>query len=393
MNKKIKIFLKKASLIDIFFILFFIIFLYIPISHINKSQFSIFEKRKLASKPQVIINNKINYNFGKDFDKWFNDRFFLRFQLLQLNTLIKFLLNKCLIFEQTVYIKKHNFFYASGDFGLYPDAKYQEIEKELYVNNLNKLNEYYIKNNIKLYLLIAPRRIDFFNYKIPYNTRIINEYGNKIITLLKEKTNVNIIYPIQEMQKENEYNLMYYKTDHHWTKKGAYIGYRELMKEIKKDFPNVTILQEDNLIKYYDNNVSESLNQTQHLGQSYINLALPLFLNKKILDTQYLYYKNPQNNFLKMYNYKYTTIYNDKIDNEFYYEKGLNKKVILIGNSFVGNLLEFLPYSFKYTLHLDDNDRLMNFSIYKKAIEEFKPDIIIINTNTNCLHNLLRIYN
>lgn len=66
-------------------------------------------------------------------------------------------------------------------------------------------------------------------------------------------------------------------------------------------------------------------------------------------------------------------------DKYYYFPKGYDKKVLLIGDSFSGGLLKFLSYTFKYTLIYVDNNRKMHFYTYKDAIDDYKPDIIIIN--------------
>ena len=103
---------------------------------------------------------------------------------------------------------------------------------------------------------------------------------------------------------------------------------------------------------------------------------------KKILDTPYLYYKNPNKDKLRT-DIKFAPIpevgYTKKQDNLFYYPEGLDKKVMVIGNSFGANLVEFLPYSFKYTARYYDNHRYMYLETYEEVFKEYKPDILIIN--------------
>ena len=147
--------------------------------------------------------------------------------------------------------------------------------------------------------------------------------------------------------------------------------------------------------KYYDNRVSSLWNDNFNIGQTLEQFCIPKFYNKKILDTQYLYYKNPNKDKLQT-NVSLAPIpsegYDECQDNQFYYPDGTDKKVMIIGNSFAGNLCEFLPYSFKYVVKYHDNYRKMNFNIYKGIIETFKPDILILNFQTNYLSKLLKLY-
>ncbi|MBR3627865.1 MAG: hypothetical protein IKN42_03340, partial [Elusimicrobia bacterium] len=322
----------------------------------------------------------------------FNDRFGFRKNLIEINIFLKYFINSNFCyFKGKIYYKKGNCFYRNSSFGL--NVHYNNPEK--YAINLNKLQKYCDNNNIKLYLLVVPRKIEFFDYPIPDKRKHLPDNAETILSYLKQNTKTNIIYPKKEMIEANKETPVYFKTDHHWTKKGAYIGYLELMKQIKNDFPDVYILKEDSLEKYYDNRVSSLWNDNFNIGQTLEQFCIPKFYNKKILDTQYLYYKNPNKDKLQT-NVSLAPIpsegYDECQDNQFYYPDGTDKKVMIIGNSFAGNLCEFLPYSFKYVVKYHDNYRKMNFNIYKGIIETFKPDILILNFQTNYLSKLLKLY-
>ena len=69
------------SKIDIIFLTVFFIFLLIPISYINNEEISYAENRSLAKFYPIYTKQEgVNFNFGKQFDNWYNDRFNLRKQ-------------------------------------------------------------------------------------------------------------------------------------------------------------------------------------------------------------------------------------------------------------------------------------------------------------------------
>lgn len=81
--------IKHKSRIDIIFLTIFFIMLLIPFSHINKEDKSLSENRMLAKwKPLINQEGKLNYNFGKDFESWFNDRFNTREFLVSVKSII-----------------------------------------------------------------------------------------------------------------------------------------------------------------------------------------------------------------------------------------------------------------------------------------------------------------
>ena len=79
-------------------------------------------------------------------------------------------------------------------------------------------------------------------------------------------------------------------------------------------------------------------------------------------------------------------------DDDFYYPSANNLKALVIGNSFASGLVEFLPYSFKRTVRLFDNFRYLDMDIYEAIIEEYKPDIVVLNFQTAYLGTVLKMY-
>ncbi len=384
--------IKHESRIDIIFLCIFFIVLFIPILHINQKDKSLTENRLLASwKPLINKNGYLNYNFGKDFESWFNDRFNFRTEIINLNTLFRSSVNNIYSNDKAVLDNRYKLLSTQNFYGL-QRPKNCNFDKELfsYAKNVNQLQKYCDERNIKLYILIVPRKSDFFEHTVLNLTKNKEDKGDKVVEYLRQNTKVSIIYPKKEMLEANKITPVYFKTDHHWTKKGAYVGYYHLMQSIKKDFPDTPLLEEDSLEKYYDNRVSEHWNRTLHHGQTCDLIGLSSKYSKRLLDTQYLYYKNKNSIKLKREIPKLKCgIKTDNRDDLFYYPEGTNKKLMIIANSFARNLVEFIPYSFKHTLRFYDNDRHLDLNLYGPVIEEYKPDLLVINYHTALLTYLL----
>ncbi|MBR2526652.1 hypothetical protein IKE67_09330 [bacterium] len=382
--------IQKQSRIEIMFLIIFLIFLFIPMSHINQDEKAKGENRYLAKLKPFIENNQINYNFGKEFNEWFNDRFALRKELISVNSFLSCTLNQICETKTGKLYKQFNITTDVAYLGLTKE-RYNSGDEIVYAENLSKFNEYCNKNKIKLYILIVPRRADFFNYKFPDITTPESDKGEEIIEYIKQNTDVKIVFPKQAMLEANKQTPVFYKTDHHYSKKGAYVCYRELMKTVQKDFPNVKILEESTMTTYYDKRVKYWWNAEFTEGQGLMQLKLPKFINKKVLDTDFLYYKNPDES--KMQTGSFTPLKDlCGFDEEFYYPDGSNLRTMLIANSFGRNLVEFLPYSFKHTIRLYDNYRNLNFYTYEPLIKAYKPDIIIMNFSTVYMPKLTGMY-
>ena len=94
---------------EVIFLSIFFILLILPISSINQDEISIQENRTLERwRPILSDTGEINYNFGKDFDNWFNDRFFLRENIIKLNQKIKKMFSQNIYCENTRCYSKKN---------------------------------------------------------------------------------------------------------------------------------------------------------------------------------------------------------------------------------------------------------------------------------------------
>ena len=198
----------------------FFILLFIPMSCISKKEKSLVENRYLAKKPMLIVDKKFNLNFGKDFNDWFNDRFAARKIMINSNTSVKCILNrKSCQNGNIIYNKKYNLIYRDNFWGMELIEGDKKDILNTYVNNINRFKKYCDKENIKPYILIIPRQYNFFNIDISDVRKNSPDPAEKVIEHLKKNTNVKILYPKEEMAIANKTTPVFFKTDHHWTKR------------------------------------------------------------------------------------------------------------------------------------------------------------------------------
>ena len=360
---------KKYSLIDIVMIAVFFIFLFIPMLHISDETFSKQENRLLAPYSPFIKKGIINYNYGKMFDKWFNDRFLGRELLLAIHKHILLNTNKYYQTKDAGIYKNQWILNTSQLFSTISDDELQKI-----FVGVSAYQTFCNEHNIKCYIELVPRTLDFVRSE---QFRIIpkeeKDKAQIIADSILKKTNFSIVYPFNAMKEANKYDYVYFKTDHHWTDWGAFIGYKELMKAIKKDFPDLTILKENDYDIYYSNMVRAEFNRVFWEGHSC--KLLNLTVKDCPLDTDYKYYKHKREENLK--------VNIDDLDNkDFYASYAPNKqKVMIIGNSFTENISYFLASSFENVLkrrctNMYGDD--LKLSRWKEEIVSKNIDILII---------------
>lgn len=351
----------------VLFITVFLIF-FIPVIKTTKENKSDAENRMLAEyKPLLNEINKINVNYGSDFNIWINDHFWLRKQMISLNTDIKYLLNRRYENNMAFQGKEGWLFtkhYYAGDIKKTPN---------LIKDNIDKITKYYNERNIKIYFAIMPEKECFYSDKHAFR-----KYDcEKIPEKLSEMGLKNYIYLKNDLNDAKQSGFLFFKEDHHWTQLGAFVGYKAIMKMISKN-NELKSLSESNFLQnkiqgFYDNqtriHVFENIKKK---GSCYSQLNL---------NDQNYRYKNyyetffPTNHLPKMI---------EKGDRHAIFKGGINnKKVMVIGDSNIGYLLPFISTTFSDSLFLaaagnsklPDNWRIKT---YETIINNFKPEIILV---------------
>jgi hypothetical protein len=375
--------IKHKSRIEIIFLAVFFTMLFIPMSHISKKDVSKYENRTLAKwHPLILKNGQFNYDFGKNFDEWFSDRFGMRKVLVPLGNRIyknsKNEIKKYIIDTKTLFI------YGNGHF-IVPSK--DELLKNF--ESVNRFNTYLQENNIKLYVLLVPNK---YQVHTPSFQKVNDTEMTETIKELNKQYSFKIIYPLEELKEASKKDSIYFKTDHHWTDYGAFIGYQKLMKEIQKDYPNVKIAKENDFDYFYRKDVRSDFGRDFHEGETCRQLHVPEDECNKSLNVDYKYFKHKDVDNLQTEVIE-EPFHRGKI---FQYPNGTNLRVMLLGTSMSEDLSEILPYSFKntYRLRINDVKKLPTseeykiMKLYKNRILDYKPDILILCIVPTNIHRL-----
>lgn len=377
--------LENNSRIDIIFVLSFFLLLFLPMSHISQEIKSEKENRLLMPSPSLFIHNKLNLNYGIEFEKWFNDRFFGRKMLINFHAKWSVLLDK---------------YGKNTKAGIYKDewllntSELTSFIKETELENINKgiraYRDFCAAHHIKCYIEIVPRKMEFIKDKtfriIPKNEE---DRAKRIVESVKKTQEYDIIYPKKELEKANKTDLVFFKTDHHWTEWGAYIGYLALIERIKQDFENIKPVSEKEYKIFYDKKAKGDYDKILHVGST----CMLLHLKDKScpLNTDYRYYQHKQEDKFKMKR-------DDKMAIEnFTYPLAQNKqKVMIIGNSFIENFAVFSSYTFPTLLNRRSNNVYednLNLSRWKDEVLKEKINIVVILISSEYSNHLQDLEN
>ena len=204
------------------------------------------EKRKMASRPHFSLEGYTS--FSEEFTAFFNDNIPFRNELISLNNEIDYLIFKKSPVADVIIGKDHWLFYGVKDHGD-PIADYEgsnlysKKELEELAANCIRQRDFLSRLGKEFVIFIAPNKERmYYEYMPPqYGAPAANYKVLQIYQYLKEKTDLRIIYPYNELKeargkvKEN----LWYKTDTHWNYIGAYIGASALLKELGIAMPAV----------------------------------------------------------------------------------------------------------------------------------------------------------
>lgn len=199
--------------------------------------FSDNENRQLTVMDDVMTESVRTGDFQKALTEYSSDQMPGRDSLMALATAVKKITGR----------KDIGGAYIGRD-GFYFDKKLEkDINSERYERNL-KIIEKTAGNypEKKVTVMLVPGGGSVYSSKLPENAELFDDdklYELAVKTLSKCKV-VNMKEAlIRQAEREDSENL-YYRTDHHWTLDGAYVGYEELMgkkcpyemKEVCSDF-------------------------------------------------------------------------------------------------------------------------------------------------------------
>ena len=388
--------LKNQSRTDIIFLLIFFILLFVPMVKLDTKVFSEKELRTLAKYQPFITDNKINYDWGNNYNNYFSDHFYLRDEIIKYYDRFKYF-----IAYKNYVLPGHAILNKSTNWGFriepYSLAVYDDLSDETVkriVSNLTRLNDFCNSHNIKFYLVVVPAKEDIYKEQNIYKPAGKNENFNKIYEYAKKNTDLKIVFPAEQFKSLGKTNFVFFKTDHHWTHYGAFTGYTLLANEIKKDFPQFLPETKKDFDISKNKLVLSDFTREYTTGQT-----LYAFLNlddkkiaEKVLDVEYPYYIHKKHKSLK------TDIDYDNKIKDFHFPAKNNLTALEIGNSQSENFNSFLPYSFKHLRYLRANNSKRKFvdeikmSGYENEILKMKPDILILTVSSAYIIPLKNMY-
>jgi hypothetical protein len=381
----------KIYLLDLCFISVFAVLLVIPVSSLDSSENNNSENRRLSRWPSLVINGVYNFNFGREFDSWFNDRFNLRAQAISLNAQLLRKINRTTVMGGVVYDKQSQWMFNLSQIdnrNIAPNIQDKVIE------SLKEFNDFLSSNNIKFYVMVVPSKADVYRKDLNFYKTVQGVQYESLINRLTSQKDYPFIFLYDELAEGAKSDYVFFKTDHHWTDWGSYLGYKALMKRVKEDFNNATSASTEDFKKYQSYLVRSDWDRSFHRGVTTGALRMSAIPYSDFLKTSYTYYdpiNEPEFSIDKEGPFQFKHFKNKKIG---------NFRAIFCGTSMNEDLMQFVPQSFSDLLYIRINenglkmsvtDRCKVFKLYKNKILSFKPDIFVLTIHAEALPYMIHI--
>lgn len=207
-----------------------IILLLSTINLINPiKSFSNKENRYLQTVPNLNIKDIMSGKFSESFEKFTTDQFFIRDKWISLKT----------VADLSILKKDNTRAYFGKDGHLFEvDEKFNN---EQFIKNIGYINTFYenirnLNQNIDIHALLVPSKSSVLPEKLPAYAPTTDEL--ELAELINESLNELEVFNLLRAFEFSKEEYTYYKTDHHWTTKGAFLAYRYYCEQLGIEHKN-----------------------------------------------------------------------------------------------------------------------------------------------------------
>lgn len=210
----------KQKIISFMFIIYLLVFGLGSIL-LKDNPFSEMENRYLAVFPACSFRSILNGDFEKGMEDYLSDHVIMKNQFVKSKTDLELMLGK----------RVNNQVYMT-DTGRYLQL-YKE-NKDLVLNHTKAINQFAdsLPEGSSVYFTLIPNAV--FVYEDEISSYIQNDDQADTLHFVEDNLSeqVQFVNPATTLlTHKGEY--IYYRTDHHWTMRGAWYGYRELCKAME----------------------------------------------------------------------------------------------------------------------------------------------------------------
>lgn len=192
------------------------------------------ENRTLRTLPIPTVETWLNGRFSSAFTEYCSDQFPMRDELIRLAATYDIAMGRgesggVLRGQDGQMVRRLFNVYQSREVTVEDTDYYDEDHVQASLTALNQLKNTLAEKDISLTVLLAPRTVDAVT-AAGYPQELSDRLHEQVEKGLKEVDHVDLTLSFREKCAEGEYLM--YRTDHHWTTRGAYLAYCALMESL-----------------------------------------------------------------------------------------------------------------------------------------------------------------
>ena len=330
-------------------------------------KFSPLENRMLQQMPSISWDALVSGKLHDEMEKYVADQFFGRDFWISLKSNIEIGIGK----------KENNGIYFGKDGFLL--EKFEKPSEEIINNNIDSIIQFANNSAQDVFLMVVPNSVAIYNDKLPKYASVYSQ--KNLLDNIKDRTQNSLKFVnVYDSLFENKEDYVFFQTDHHWTARGAYYGYKNFL-EMEGTEPlsindfNIEVVSNSFFGTYYS-----KARQDRKIGDS-IEIFKPKNAPNVIVD-----YKDEGRQTDSVYEFsrleekdKYTVFLDGNhalltITTDI----GSDKELLVIKDSFAHSMIPFLTNHYK-TIHVID-PRYYNLSI-NEYISENNIDTVLVLYN------------
>lgn len=250
---------------------------------------------------------------------------------------------------------KEGFVFLAGDNNAAIDqhtGKRSISKKQLlqWTGTTAKRKEAFDDLNLPYFMQIVPDKHSVYSEHLPVSIiRDSKSNASKVISALNPIINDRLIFAKSDLVMAKASSQVYHKIDTHWTDKGAYIGYLQLIECMRKVFPTLSVLKNPEYqIKWFGGDLG-SMQELKMSSEAEILV--------------------PHAGYLEVFNNRVPVTGKIQVyENEF---AGNDLVLLIFGGSSTVNFLKLITFSFKKVIFCWSG--ILDY----KLIDYYAPDVVV----------------
>ncbi|MBL4671779.1 MAG: hypothetical protein JKX81_05930 [Arenicella sp.] len=303
------------------------------------------ENRNKEVWPEISLLKTDVTRYTAQINRFMSDHVGLRDTLINLHAKFQYrLLNKA-ISDKAVIAKNGWLFYSERDALKNPSEQptFGEREGAAWLEPMLDYQRFIERRGGKLVVVLVPEKHHVYSEYLPSSYQYTRD-GRRadVIERLAKRSGLTVINLLNSMLAEKGFGKLYLKSDSHWTQRGAYIAYRELITTLQQRNENLPFNSWDKL---------EKMESVRGSG----DLAALLNLSDE--------FEEEYERYIPVHKQQGVNI-----------DTANRPSLLLVGDSFSARLNDFLPSSFVGTFFVHHNFRSLPTDVVAKR----RPDIVVI---------------